>query len=243
MSSTAATADELARLQRDGFFTREGFLGADELEQLERICDRAIAYHNGYPPHLDDMYKAISVRDGITFANEFGDDSDVAPMLKAFAMQQKIVDLARSVAGPRAAHHCYQVVYKHPHYDRPFPWHQDTSHTPCEPRFYNVWMAISDMTVANGCLWMLPSVALDRVLDYEETPYGFTCWPLDVSDQGVPIELKRGSIVVNTSWTLHKSGGNTTDMVRKAMLVAFVDERALMRGQPVRVTRYPELAA
>jgi ectoine hydroxylase-related dioxygenase (phytanoyl-CoA dioxygenase family) len=243
MTSGAATRQEMERLTRDGFFTRTDFFSSEEIDRIERVCDRAVAYHNSYPPHLQDLYKNISVRDGITFVNEFGDDSEDAPLLKAFALQPRIIDLARSVAGPLAAHHCYQVVYKHPRYEHPFPWHQDISHTPCEPRFYNVWMAISDMTVANGCLWMLPSVGLDRVLDYVETPHGYTCWPLEGGDQGMPIELKRGSIVVNTSWTLHKSGPNTTDGFRKAILVAFVDERATMRGRPVRMTRYSELAA
>jgi len=236
---SGATPRELAQLEAEGYFTRPGFLAPDEVDAIEHLADRAVAYHDTFPTHLTDIYKSISSKSGITFVNEFGDDCDVAPELKRFAMQQRIIDLARSVAGPEAAHHCYQVVYKHPHYTRPFPWHQDHSHTPSDRRFYNVWIAISDMTVANGCLWMMPNRGLDRLLDYALTEYGHTCWPLEGGDQGIPIELQRGSIVVNTSWTLHKSGGNTTDGFRKAILVAFLDRRATAHGQPIRMTDYP----
>ena len=239
MNAGPATAAELEMLHRDGFFTRAGFFTADEIDRIEAVTDRAVAYHNEFPPHLGDLYKQISRKDGITFVNEFGDDSEFAAELKRLAMQPRIVDLARSIAGPRAAHHCYQVVYKHPRYLAPFPWHQDHSHTPSDPRFYNVWIAISDMTVANGCLWMMPGRGLDRLLDYVPTEWGHTCWPLEGEDQGVPVELERGSIVVNTSWTLHKSGGNTTDHARKAILAAFLDDRATAHGESIRMTPYP----
>jgi ectoine hydroxylase-related dioxygenase (phytanoyl-CoA dioxygenase family) len=243
LKHASATSQELEALNTRGFFVRESFLDRPKADTLEELCDSAVAYHNGFPAHLRDLYKDISVRNGITFVNEFGDDSDVAGAIKELAMQPRIVELARSIAGPRAAHHCYQVVYKHPHFDRPFPWHQDHSHTPSTPRFYNIWMALSDMTIDNGCLWMMPGVGLDRLLDYEPTPYGYSCWPLTAADQGIPVELTRGSIVVNTSWTLHKSGGNRTEHFRKAMLVAFLDERATARGGPIRMTRYPAVAA
>jgi ectoine hydroxylase-related dioxygenase (phytanoyl-CoA dioxygenase family) len=236
--SAAATAEELEALARVGFFTRRGYFSDAEVDALEALADRAVAYHNTFPPHLADLYKSISTRDGITFVNEFGDDSDVAAELKAFAMQPRLARMARSIAGEHAAHHCYQIVYKHPHFDRPFPWHQDQTHTPSDRRFFNVWVAISDMTVANGCLWMLPAVGLDQILGYEETPFGYACWPLEGADQGVPIELPRGSIVVNTSWTLHKSGGNTTASTRKAMLTAFLDDRSTQHGEPIRMTPY-----
>ena len=237
-----ATRQELATLRRDGFFTRREFFKPRELDELEALADRAVEYHNSFPPHITDRYKEISRRDGITFVNELGDDSDVAPSLLAFALQPRLTALARSIAGAHAAHHCYQLVYKHPHFTQPFPWHQDHMHTPADHRFYNIWIALSDMTIANGCLWMLPSIGLDRILPYHVTPHGHSCWPLDEDDQGVPVELQRGSIVVNTSWTLHKSGGNTTDQCRKAMLVAFIDDRAEAEGMPVRVLPYPRTA-
>jgi ectoine hydroxylase-related dioxygenase (phytanoyl-CoA dioxygenase family) len=235
---SAATRDELARLERDEFFTRPAFFTSEEIARLEAMTDRAVAYHNTFPPHLSDTYKEISVRDGVTFVNEFGDDSDAAPDLLRFAMQRRIRELARSIAGPYAAHHCYQIVYKHPRFDRPFPWHQDHIHTPADRLFFNVWIAISRMSVANGCLWMRPGAGGAQIYPYQPTPYGHTCWPLEGADQGVPVELERGSIVVNHSRTLHKSGGNTTDGWRKAILIAFVDGRATVFGDPVRKREY-----
>jgi ectoine hydroxylase-related dioxygenase (phytanoyl-CoA dioxygenase family) len=106
-----------------------------------------------------------------------------------------------------------------------------------------MWIALSDMSVENGCLWVLPGIGLGEVLEYRDTPYGKSCWPLDHPNQGVPMEMERGSIFVITSHTLHKSGANRTGRMRKAMLLAFVDRQASVLGQPVRCTPYPEYAA
>jgi ectoine hydroxylase-related dioxygenase (phytanoyl-CoA dioxygenase family) len=57
------------------------------------------------------------------------------------------------------------------------------------------------------------------------------------------MEMERGSIFVITSHTLHKSGGNLTGQMRKAMLCAFVDRAALVMGKPVRCTPYSEYVA
>jgi phytanoyl-CoA dioxygenase PhyH len=234
----AVTADERERLRRDGFFTRSGHFSSAEVDALEAAADAAVAYHNTFPVHLADIYKEISHKDGITFVNEFGDDSQAAGELRRLALGPRIAAMARSLAGPRAAHHCYQVVYKHPHYERPFPWHQDQIHTPSDRPFFNIWVALSAMTEANGCLRVRPGVGLDEILPYHPTPYGHSCWPLD--DAGQAVEMTRGSILVVTGRTLHMSGPNRTDGLRKAILFVFMEEGAMARREPVRLRPYPE---
>jgi hypothetical protein len=233
-----ATPDEIARLKRDGMFVRHGYFSSGELDAIESAADRAVAHYNEHPRDVVDMYNMASRKDGIIFVNQFMDESDSAPELLRFSLQPKIAGFAKSVAGPRAAHHCYQVVYKFPRFQNPFPWHQDHIHTPSDRPFYNMWIALSDMTEANGCLRVMPGEALDTVLNYHQTPFGMSCWPLDDPNQGVPMVMERGSIFVITSYTLHGSGGNSTNGFRKALLVVFIDGDATVYGKAVRRTPY-----
>ena len=239
-----ATAEERRQLARAGYFVRHSFFSRQEIDQVESAADQAIRYHNDrYDDAENSVYRSVSVKDGITFVNQAADRSGVTGPLDSFSMREPVARFARSVTGDGAAHHCWQLVYKHPRFEQTFPWHQDHIHTPTDRHFYNMWIALSDMSVENGCLWVLPGVGLNEILEYHDTPHGKSCWPLDHPDQGVPMEMERGSIFVITSHTLHKSGGNRTGTMRKAMLLAFVDRAASVMGRPVRCMPYPEHAA
>jgi len=228
----------LDNLRRDGYTIVSPLLEPAEVDRLEALTDRAVAFHNREIEAPANVYQSVSRKDGITFVNELADDSGLMPAIKQFAMQPRLADLFRSIAGGGAAHYCYQIVYKHPQFHDPFPWHQDHLHTPTDEPFFNLWIALSDMTVENGCLHVMPGVGLDRVLPYHTTPWGYACWPLDDPQQGVPIVLKRGSGLLLTSKTLHKSGGNFTDRPRKAMLIAFMDRERHVNGERLPLTEY-----
>jgi ectoine hydroxylase-related dioxygenase (phytanoyl-CoA dioxygenase family) len=238
-----ATTAEVDQLKSQGYFVRHGFFSKGQLDRVEELADRAVAYHNRALDEDFSVYRSVSVKDGIVFANEFFDDSGVSAELRRFAAQPQIAEFERSIVGADAAHHLWQIVYKFPHFPNPFPWHQDHIHTPADRPFYNIWIALSDMSVENGCLRVLPGVALDRILEYHDTPWGKSCWSFDHKNQGIPMEMKRGSIFVVTSKTLHMSGGNLTDHCRKAMLLAFVDRKATVHGKPVRCSHYENMAA
>src|SRR5690606_13929201 len=108
--------------------------------------------------------------------------------------------------------------------------------------YFTLWLAISDATVDNGCLRVLPGESLDGLRDFEMTDLGRTCWPLDHPNQGVPVELKRGDAVIFTSKMVHSSGANTTDGFRKGLIVAFIDSHAVSTrtGERFKTVPYPD---
>jgi phytanoyl-CoA hydroxylase len=221
-------------LDAAGYCVLHGFLPPDELVELERACDTVVAWQAQQPPRMPEVTRP----GGITFVNELVAEPDHAVALRQIGTGPRFAATARAVAGAKACHYLWQVVYKHAGFDQPFCWHQDYIHTPADRRFFNIWIALSNMTVENGCLWVLPKVGLDRVLDYDDTPYGPSCWPLDHPEQGVPIEIAPGDALIVTSHTLHKSGGNKTRATRKAVLFAFMEEGAVARGRLVPLHRY-----
>jgi ectoine hydroxylase-related dioxygenase (phytanoyl-CoA dioxygenase family) len=238
IDSAPARTDEARILAEQGCFIRERFFSDTEIDALEQAADAAVAWRNGNFERYEDMFARISTRDGFVFVNELFDDSPASAVLHDFCLHPAIRDMARALGGPDVAHCCYQLVYKFAGHDRSFAWHQDEVNTPADPPFFNMWIALSDMDLDNGCLWTLPGVALDRVLPHEQTPEGLCAWPLDGAEQGMPLRMRRGDICMMGSKTLHKSGGNGSGRPRKAMLIIFMNRNARVYGQTVPTTDY-----
>lgn len=236
-STNRATPEQLAALATQGFFVQRNLFSQDEIAALEAIADQAVDFYNRSLASNE----SISKKDRIAFVNSGTDSSPVAERLLAFSTQPRIARLARAIAGPRAAHFAYQLVYKYPHNPDPFPWHQDDSYTASSTGYFTIWLAITDATEANGCLRVLPGKSLDALLPYEMTDLGRTCWPLDDPDQGVPVPIARGDAVVFTSKMVHASGGNRTDAFRKSLIMAFMDADAVSTrsGEKFHTMAYP----
>ena len=217
-----------------GYARIAGFAPADEVDSLEAACDQVVAWQERNPSRMPEVNRPGRM----TFVNELVAEPHHAEEIRAYGVGPRVARVARTIVGERARHYIWQVVYKHGGYQDPFCWHQDHLHTPTDRRFFNIWVALSDMTVENGCLWVMPDVSLDTLRGYEQTPYGRTCWPLDDPDQGLPMEMQRGDALVVTSYTLHKSTGNSTDQMRKAVLFAFMDADAEVDGKPVPLHEY-----
>jgi ectoine hydroxylase-related dioxygenase (phytanoyl-CoA dioxygenase family) len=222
--SPAATAEELARLRDRGYFVRHALFSPAEMDAFERDADEAV--------HRGRASGGISKEGKIDFVHSGTHAENANPALLAFSTQRRVGELARSIVGPGAAFFCYQLVYKYARNADAFPWHQDDSYSQSSRGYYSIWLAVSDATIANGCLWALPGRSLDAVAPFTRSELGNTCWPLDHPDQGVPIELPRGSAVIFSSRLIHKSGGNTTDQTRKGHIIAFIEEGSTIQGKP-----------
>lgn len=92
-------------------------------------------------------------------------------------------------------------------------WHQDEDYIPTRDRsLIGAWIALDDATVENGCLWIIPGSHKPGILWKQEWhgDHRFDCaleakdFPYTESDE-VPVEVKKGSIVLFNGYTLHRS--------------------------------------
>src|SRR5260221_463614 len=108
----------------------------------------------------------------------------------------------------------------------PVLWHQDNGYTFVDPQAYlTCWIAITEATLLNGCVTVMPGAHRDGTLAHRSTPIGFECWGDANSAHAVPV--RAGSIVVFTSLTPHFTAPNTTDDVRKAYIVQYAPTGAV----------------
>lgn len=155
-----------------------------------------------------------------------------SPVLGDFCGSQLFADLCHDLIGPDARLYWEQSVFKQPHSAEPILWHQDNGYTYVEPQAYlTCWVALTDATLDNGCVWVLPGVHRRGTVAHRDTPIGFQC--CEDPEGAVAVPVRAGSIVVFSSLTPHATGYNTTDDVRKAYILQYAPDGAVtLQGDP-----------
>ena len=96
-------------------------------------------------------------------------------------------------------------------------WHQDARYIGLEPfNWVTAWLALSDVTTENGCMYMwegshhagqrdhVDTYGKDNLLTRGQTVMDV---PEDIT---VPIELRPGQLSLHHPWVVHGSGHNTS---------------------------------
>jgi phytanoyl-CoA hydroxylase len=212
-----------------GCFVFEDAFGANELRAMDEAIEPGETLVREFLSGRPDGRFSVAGIDTQTVAPHLVMSSDV---LRAVCAQQPLAGIARDLLGPDVRLYWEQAVYKQPHSAEPVLWHQDNGYTFVEPQAYlTCWIAITDATLENGCVTVMPGAHRDGTLAHRSTPIGFECWGDASAARAVPV--RAGSIVVFTSLTPHFTAANTTDEVRKAYIVQYAPDGAVAyRPQP-----------
>jgi ectoine hydroxylase-related dioxygenase (phytanoyl-CoA dioxygenase family) len=213
------TATERSAFDRDGFLVLRDVIDPSTVAALGAELDELEAEVEQFLATQEDGRLHIAEAGAITFTVHAVLRSAAA---RAFAKHPALVGLCHDLVGPDVNLYWDQAVYKKPDKPRRFPWHQDTGYTYVEPQHYlTCWMALTDVTIANGCPWVLPRVhRAGTLLHHWVDPIGWECLPADPPG-AVAAEVPAGGGVVFSSLTPHLTGPNTSDAVRKAYIVQY----------------------
>ena len=124
-----------------------------------------------------------------------------------------------------------QFINKKPGDPRKTVWHQDSTYNGMDSRSAIVWLAVTDATVDNGCMFFIPGTHKPAgQLDFEMKPTtpesfgGHKIVDSEVRGTPAPIELKAGHAVFFSDKLLHSAGGNsTTDRTRAGFTMSFIN--------------------
>jgi hypothetical protein len=116
------------------------------------------------------------------------------------------------------------MICKPPRVGDSLPWHQDEAywHPALIYRALGCWMPLDDATPQNGCMKFIPGshrgdiVAHRHVNDDPLTPALFVEVEPEAEAHAVLAPLPAGGAIFHHSRTLHASGPNTTEKVRRA---------------------------
>jgi ectoine hydroxylase-related dioxygenase (phytanoyl-CoA dioxygenase family) len=212
-----------------GFFVLEDALDAETVRALDAeiapFDARALEFLRGQPGGRFSLAGVDTVSIAVHLVKH-------SPALRAFCTSPLLADLCHDLVGPDTRLYWDQAVYKQPHGAEPVLWHQDNGYTYVEPQAYlTCWVALTDATLDNGCVWVLPDAHRAGTLAHRSTPIGFQC--AEDPEGAMPVPVRAGSVVVFSSLTPHATGHNVTAEVRKAYIVQFAPDGAVaLRGDP-----------
>jgi phytanoyl-CoA hydroxylase len=241
----------LSSYERDGFTRIEGFADpAVCVTMLARAAELAQQAAAG-----EDISPAfVMVEEQADFAAKdappeqltskiFGLARDT--IFEAFATSDEVVDVVESILGsPDIDCFLSQFIFKNPGAWGQ-PWHQDSFYFPFEPArpIVGVWLAVTEATLQNGCLHVLPGSHKEPVHTHvpDQRPnanYGYTeIVDRDTSDS-VPVLMDAGDLLLFDSHLMHRSTDNQTDGIRAAMvyhyaLAGSVDHTEQIQGYTI----------
>jgi phytanoyl-CoA hydroxylase len=230
-SCSTITTEQAAQFDELGYFVLEDVFDAETLAALDgelaRGDQRAQEFLAGSP----DGRFGVAGLDTQVIAPHAVTRGRVA---RDLAAHETIAGIARDLVGPDVRMYWDQSVYKQPNGAEPVLWHQDNGYTYVDPQAYlTCWIAITDATPANGCVAVMPRVHREGTLAHRSTPIGEECWGDWATSVEVPV--RAGSVVVFSSLTPHATKRNTTDDVRKAYILQYIPDGAVIcRGNPAK---------
>ena len=235
VAGNSLTVEECRQFNETGVFARHDVFSVEELVPVIKELDRFEAESTEQLRKNSNGEFFIARADEITFTPRLTGKSDV---LKTFAAHEAIISLMADIIGPNVMMYNDQAVYKKPGTVHEFPWHQDNGYAFVVPQQYvTCWLALTDATLENGCPWVLPGVHLEGTLEHHWNGLGFDCLghqPEEAIPDPVPVVLSAGSFAIFSSLTPHRTGPNETDGVRKAYILQYSADGAVVqrRGEP-----------
>lgn len=148
---------------------------------------------------------------------------DLDPVFSEFSRTQDIVQLVADLGIERPLLLQGMYIFKQPRIGGEVTCHQDSTFLYTEPTdIAGLWFALEDATIENGCLWAIPGghkLALkSRWLRSAEGQMKFEVfdsspWP---EDNLVPLEVRKGSLIILHGLLPHKSLANHSPKSRHA---------------------------
>ncbi len=220
------TAEQIAQFHEKGYFILERAINNEQLEGLREECQR----------YIDKFEREMEAK-GVTtlginhykaryFISNRGSES---PIITGFLFSELMAEIARATLGNTAYLFNEQYVVKAAEKGIKFAWHQDSGYIGHYHKPYlSCWCALDDMTIENGTIFVLSyeeaGMKADDLFDHVVEAGTNDKVGYHGSNPGTPCLVPEGSIVVFSSRTLHRSGANTTNKMRRSYLAQYSSE-------------------
>ena len=179
----------------------------------------------------------------------------VGPAVFSLLTNQRLLDTVESIVGPEVYSNPVQhirtklpkrAIHTNGKYNglvQKIDWHQDNGVVlpeADEATILTVWIPLTDATIENGCMQVIPRSHLDGMVDHCPGDAGVRI-PSSIIpvDSAVSLPMKAGSALLMTQRTVHSSLDNVTnDQVRMSF-----DLRYQPTGQPTGRPAFPGFVA
>ena len=201
------SSNNYSSFDENGFLHIKSFFNDEKIEELkQKIIEANELLKNDNALTKDNM---------IFHSNLFY----VSEYLQKFLSQQKIIDVMKNLVGPDIFIRWDQSINKYPN-GCEFPWHQDNAYSKLKDEYFQLWVALTDMNEMNGGLHLQPGSHKLGDLTHEVIDGHLVC--VDVNNEGVLIDARKGDIVIFSSRLLHHTKENKTKNNRWAYVAEYI---------------------
>jgi ectoine hydroxylase-related dioxygenase (phytanoyl-CoA dioxygenase family) len=209
---------------KQGWVVLEDAISPEIVERLITETDKVESEGEEKLKQMRGRRAFIARADEITFTTHL---VNRCSFLRQFYASRIFTDVCRDLIGDNVRLYWDQAVYKKPGAAKPFPWHQDNGYTFVEPQAYlTFWVGLTEATEENGCMWFVPGIHKLGTVFHELTDIGYACFKTDPYG-AVSVPTRPGTVIVMSSLTPHKTGHNSTNMTRRALVSQFVPDGAV----------------
>jgi non-heme Fe2+,alpha-ketoglutarate-dependent halogenase len=145
------------------------------------------------------------------------------------ATHPAVLDAVEDVVGPDILIHSSTIFTKYAHDEKFVSWHQDSHYWGLsEPRLVSAWIALTDSTVANGCLRVVPGSHTRPFAHHEEPEQknilgrGHTVSDIVDTNNAVDVVLRAGQMSFHHANLIHGSQPNVSTETRIGFAVRYV---------------------
>ncbi len=219
--------------QDEGYLILERVIPEDLLVLLREECHYFVGYQDGLMDARDEKSAGITHRGRRYFiANRYRSSH----RMWRFLFCDLMAEVCRATLGPQAYLFNEQWVVKGPEKGMRFSWHQDSGYVrygwaqASHPPYLSCWCPLDDVDEENGTVHILPHSrggTRDRIIDHTQEKETNDLIGYSGDDPGIPVICPAGSIVAFTSYTLHRSGANTSPNMRRVYLGQYSSEPVL----------------
>lgn len=234
-SITVLTADDVTAFGRDGYVTRRAFLTSRQVAALQDALTNDTALRRRTDGRRDGDGDSVE----LALWNHPGDDS-----FGALARSKRLVGAAAQLLGDEVYHYHSKLNTKRPGAGGTWVWHQDYGYwydNGCLfPDMLTAAVALSPMSVANGCLKLLVGSHRAGRIDHRRVGDQTGADPdrvafLEGRLDTVEFEAEPGDVMLFHCNVLHTSAPNRSDHARELLLVAY----NARHNDPVKAHHHP----
>jgi ectoine hydroxylase-related dioxygenase (phytanoyl-CoA dioxygenase family) len=226
VSAPRVTFEHTSQFREEGYFVLNGIVPPDDLDALRGECQRFVDERDREMDRLGVDKLDLDHRGSRYFVHAYRK----SPAVERFLSSDLMAQIARAALGDTIYLFNEQYVVKAAEQGMKFGWHQDSGFIDYAHRPYvTCWIALDDMTEANGTVYLLPysrAGTRDVVEHVRDQETGDLVGYFG-DDSGDPVIVPAGSIACFSTTLLHRSGPNTTDRMRRVYVAQYSAEPIL----------------
>jgi phytanoyl-CoA hydroxylase len=232
-TTTEFSHEEVASFQQDGYFVARDLLPRESINEMKRITQRDLAAHQGdieYEAELSypGAPQSLDAEGGRT-ARRLRQAISRDPIFAKLVKEPCLVNRLQQLLGPHIVmplihHNC--IMTKQPRYSSDTGWHQDTRYWNFTTGdLVNIWIALGDETLQNGCLRVLPGTHHERAPRERLDDALFLRTDLEQNQpllaRAIPVELKAGDVLFFHARCFHAATRNYSTESKQSVVFTF----------------------